>query len=238
MVQLMQMGLEPLKSFKIMEFVRKNKKKGDMAGWMEYQKYMREHNVPEWYIWSCDKIEYMFPKAHATAYCMMSLRIAWFKVYAPTLFYSAWFSKRAKNHVVHAYLGGKMAIRAAMDEIMSKSGRTATDDDKYTALQVALECVARKINFLPVSILKSSASIFEPEGKDLRIPFSAVDSLGEAIAIDIVEKRNQHAFTSKKDVLRRTRLSQTLYDEFDVMHYFDDLPEEDPIKEEGLFALL
>jgi DNA polymerase-3 subunit alpha (Gram-positive type) len=131
-----------------------------------------------------------------------------------------------------------MAIRAAMDEIMSKSGRTATDDDKYTALQVALECVARNIKFLPVSILKSSASIFEPEGKDLRIPFSAVDSLGEAIAIDIVEKRNQNAFTSKKDVLRRTRLSQTLYDEFDVMHYFDDLPEEDPIKEEGLFALL
>ena len=238
MVQLMQMGLDPLKSFKIMEFVRKNKKTSDMAGWLEYQKYMREHNVPEWYIWSCDKIEYMFPKAHATAYCMMSLRIAWFKVYAPTLFYSAWFSKRAKNHVVHAYLGGKMAIRAAMDEIMSKSGRTATDDDKYTALQVALECVARKINFLPVSISKSSASIFEPEGKDLRIPFSAVDSLGEAIAIDIVEKRNQNAFTSKKDVLRRTRLSQTLYDEFDVMHYFDDLPEEDPIKEEGLFALL
>ena len=238
MVDLMQMGLDPLKSFKIMEFVRKNKKVKDMAGWLDFQKYMREHNVPEWYIWSCDKIEYMFPKAHATAYCMMSLRIAWFKVYAPTLFYSAWFSKRAKNHVVHAYLEGKIGIRAAMEELENKSNKTATDDDKYTALQVALECVARKIKFLPVSILKSSASNFDPEDGNLRIPFSAVDSLGEAIAIDIVEKREARPFSSKKDVLKRTRLSQSLYDEFDIMHYFDDLPDEDPEKEEGLFALL
>ena len=238
MVDLMRMGLDPLQSFKIMEFVRKNKKVKDPQGWDKFQAYMREKQVPEWYIWSCGKIEYMFPKAHATAYCMMSLRIAWFKVYAPTLFYSAWFSKRAKNHVIQAYMGGKMQIRAAMDEIKNKASKTATDDDKYTALQVALECVARGIKFLPVDILKSSATVFDPEDGNLRIPFSAVDSLGESIAYDIVEKREERPFSSKKDVKNRTRLNQSLYEEFDIMHYFGSLPEDDPEKEEGLFALL
>lgn len=238
MVDLMRMNLEPLQAFKIMEFVRKNKKAGDPEGWLKYQKYMREKNVPEWYIWSCGMIEYMFPKAHATAYCMMSLRIAWFKVYAPTLFYSAWFSKRAKGHNVQAYLGGKIAIRQAMEEYKNKPGKTATDDDKYISLQVALECVARGIKFLPVDIQKSSATTFDPEDGNLRIPFSAVDSLGESIALDIVNKREERPFSSKEDVKNRTRLNQSLFEEFEVSHYFGTLPDEDPEKEEGLFALL
>ena len=238
MVDLMRMGLDPLQSFKIMEFVRKNKKVKDPEGWEKFKAYMREKKVPEWYIWSCGMIEYMFPKAHATAYCMMSLRIAWFKVYAPTLFYSAWFSKRAKGHVVQAYLGGKIAIKETMEELKNKAGKTATDDDKYTSLQVALECVARGIKFLPVDIMKSSATVFEPEDGNLRIPFSAVDSLGESIAYDIVNKRNEREFSSKEDVKKRTRLNQSLFEEFEISHYFGNLPDEDEVKEEGLFALL
>lgn len=120
MVDLLHMGLEPLKAFQIMEFVRKGKVAKDPAKWEEYKKAMIEKNVPDWYIWSCERIKYMFPKAHATAYVLMALRIAWFKVNAPVLFYSAWFSKRAKGHSVQAYLGGKMAIRAMMDELMKK----------------------------------------------------------------------------------------------------------------------
>ena len=178
----------------------------------------------------------MFPKAHATAYVLMALRVAWFKVNAPKLFYSGWFSKRAAAHHVQAYLGGKMAIKAAMEEIENLPKRTATDDDKYTALQVALEMTLRGIKFLPVDINKSSATIFEIEEGGLRIPFAAVQSLGPNIAYDIVEKRNEKPFSSKKDVMKRTRLNQTLFEVFDVMHAFGDLPDEDLEESEGLFA--
>ena len=155
---------------------------------------------------------------------------------APALFYSAWFSKRAKGHSVQAYLGGRMAIKAAMEEIQNKADKTATDDDKFTALQVALEMTSRGIKFLPVDVMKSSATVYEVEDGNLRIPFSAVDSLGESIAIDIVQKREEKAFTSKKDILKRTRLSQSLYELFDIMHSFGNLPEEDPEESIGLFA--
>ena len=236
MVDLLHYNLEPLMAFKIMEFVRKGKVAKDKETWAKYRKAMEEKNVPAWYIWSCERIKYMFPKAHATAYVLMALRIAWFKVNAPALFYSAWFSKRAKGHMVSAYVGGKVAIKAAIEELQAKVGRTATEDDKLTALQVALEMTARGIKFLPVDIMKSSATVYEVEDGNLRIPFSAVDSLGESIAVDIVEKRSEKVFTSKKDVLKRTRLSQTLYDNFDEMHSFGSLPEDDPEETIGLFA--
>ena len=237
MVDLMRMGLDPLKSFKIMEFVRKNKKVKDPSTWVEYQQYMKDKGVPEWYIWSCDKIEYMFPKAHATAYCMMSLRIAWFKVYSPALFYSAWFSKRAKAYHVQSFLGGPIAIKSMIEELSNKKGGTAKDDDLLTALQVALEMTLRGIKFLPISIEKSSATIFEVEDGNLRMPFTALDGLGESVACDIVSKRNEKPFTSKDDISHRTRINQTQFEELDIMHSFGSLPEHDPIKEEGLFAL-
>ncbi len=236
MVDLLHFGLKPSSAFQIMEFVRKGKVGKDPQTWNKYKVEMIENHVPAWYIWSCERIKYMFPKAHATAYVLMALRIAWFKVNAPALFYSAWFSKRAKGHVIQAYLGGKMAIKATMEEIMNKPDRTATDDDKYTALQVALEMTSRGIKFLPVDILKSSATIFEVEDGALRIPFSAVDSLGESIAVDLVTKREEKLFTSKKDVQNRTRLSLSLFELFDTMHSFGNLPEEDPEEAVGLFA--
>lgn len=237
MVDLMRMGLEPSDAFTIMEFVRKGKVGKDPQKWAEHKQKMLDKKVPDWYIWSCERIEYMFPKAHATAYVLTALRIAWFKLYSPALFYSAWFSKRAKGHSVLAYLGGKMAIKAAMQEITNKSDKTATDDDKYTALQIALEMSLRNIKFLPVDIEKSSANIFTIEDGNLRIPFSAVDSLGDSIAFDIVQKREEKAFTSKKDVLKRTRLNQSLYELFDVMHAFGNLPADEPEEAFGLFAL-
>ncbi len=236
MVDLLHMGLEPHLAFQIMEFVRKGKVAGNPDKWAEYKVEMQKKNVPAWYIWSCERIKYMFPKAHATAYVLMALRIAWFKVNSPALFYSAWFSKRAKGHVVQAYLGGKMAIQATMEEIQNKPDRSATDDDKFTALQVALEMTQRGIKFLPVDIMKSSATIFEVEDGNIRIPFSAVDSLGESIAYDIVQKREEKEFTSKKDIQDRTRLSQTLFETFDIMHAFGDLPEDEPEEAMGIFA--
>lgn len=244
MVDLLSYNLEPLKAFKIMEFVRKNNiRKGGAEQWAAYMADMREKNVPEWYIWSCEQIKYMFPKAHAIAYVMMALRIAWFKVYKPELFYSAWLSKRAAGYDVRAFLGGPLAIRARIDEITSKAKTTATEDDLVTALQIALEMTLRGIKFLPVDINISSATTFDIENGGLRIPFSAVDGLGESVALDIVSKRNESPFTSKEDVAKRTKLNQTLFDEFEKMHFFGELKGKEDKNEspdtldEGLFAL-
>lgn len=236
MVDLLYMGLEPIKAFEIMEFVRKGKVAGNPEKWAKYKALMIEKNVPEWYIWSCERIKYMFPKAHATAYVLMALRIAWFKVNSPALFYSAWFSKRAKSYDVQAFLSGPLAIKAKIAELQTKKDSTAKDEDAITALQVALEMTSRGIKFLNVDINISSANIFEVEDGNLRLPFIAVDRLGESVAFDIVEKRNEAPFTSKKDVLKRTRLNNTLFEEFNLMHVFGALPEQDKEEELGIFA--
>lgn len=238
MVYLIYQGLEPLTAFKIMEFVRKGKVAKDPATWAEYKKEMEAKNVPAWYIWSCERIKYMFPKAHATAYVLMALRIAWFKVYSPALFYSAWFSKRAKAYDVRSFTGGPIAINAKIEELKNKTDATAKDEDLITALQVALEATLRGIKFLPVDIKKSSSTIFEIEDGNLRLPFIAVDGLGESVALDIVEQRNTKQFSSKKDVMNRTRLNNTLFEEFNIMHAFSNLPDEDVEATEGLFAFM
>ncbi len=243
MVDLIHMGLDPSKAFKIMEFVRKNKKAKMPDGpkdWLDNQAYMREHGVPEWYIWSCGRIEYMFPKAHATAYVMMALRIGWFKVYYPILFYSAWLSKRASVHDVNAYVQGPVAIKARIEEIKAKPKieKTAKDDDLITSLQIALEMTLRHIKFLPVDINLSDASVFKIENGALRIPFNAVDKLGLSAAEKLVDARNEKPFTSKDDVERRGKLNKSLMQEFVVMHAFGNLPDHDAEVEEGLFAFL
>ena len=239
MVQLMEYGLEPKKSFDIMEFVRKGKfHKGEVEKWGEYKEYMRSKNVPEWYIWSCQRIEYMFPKAHATAYVLMALRIAWFKVYAPLLFYSAWFSKRASAHEVQTYVSGPFAIVERIRNLNAtpKNARTAKQDDLITALKVALEMTKRGFKFLPIDINKSDATIFEIEGNGLRIPFVAEDGLGESVAQTIIAARNEKPFSSKKDIKNRTKLSQTLFDKFDDNHVFGNLPDQDKIETDGIFS--
>ncbi len=236
MVYLLYANLEPIKAFEIMEFVRKGKIGQNPEKWEKYKAYMQEKKVPNWYIWSCEQIKYMFPKAHATAYVLMALRIAWFKVYSPEVFYAAWLSIRAKSHSVKAYIGGKLAIRAMIDELNNKMDRTAVDDDLLNALYVALEMSCRGIKFLPVDINLSEATKFKVEENGIRIPFAAVDGLGESVAADIVNQRELKPFSSKNDVARRTKLNQTIYSDFELMHVFGDLPEKDPQEEFGLFA--
>ncbi len=239
MIDMINMGCDPLKSFSIMEFVRKGKAKKDPVKWKEYMDYMAESKVPDWYIWSCDRIEYLFPKAHATAYVLMALRIAWFKLYSPALFYSGWFSKRAKAYDVNAFIRGSEFIRQEIKELTNKIGKTAKDDDLITSLGVALEMTERKLKFLPVDIEKSDALIFKVEDKySIRCPFASIDGLGEAAALSITDARNERPFTSKKDVMNRTKLNKTLFDQFERMGTFGNLPDEDKEIEEGIFALL
>ena len=238
MVFLLYQGLEPLTAFKIMEFVRKGRVAKDPIGWAKFREEMVKKNVPDWYIWSCERIKYMFPKAHATAYVLMALRIAWFKVNAPVLFYSAWFTNRAKAHDVYSYLNGPIAIRAKMDEIMNNPSATAKDEDLLISLQLALEMTLRGIRFLPVDVNISDATAFTIEAGAIRIPFVAVSKLGESVAQDIIEKRNEKAFVSKRDVAIRTKLNQSLVEEFELMKAYGDLPDEDPEVTEGIFAFL
>ena len=236
MIDLIRMGLEPGKAFNIMEFVRKNKKVKSPDKWEEFQAYMREKKVPEWYIWSCDKIEYMFPKAHAIAYVLDALRFSWFKLYYPPLFYSAWLSKRAKAHDVFIYMQGVEAIRGKIRELTQIPKKVAKEEDLITSLQIVLEMKLRGYEFLPVDINKSDALNFTIEDGKLRIPFVAVDKLGETVALDIVNKRNEEPFDSIQDVEKRTKLSSSLVEEFKLLGAFGDLKEESEPEAEGLFA--
>ena len=228
MVYLIQNNLPADKAFEISEFIRKGKAQFQPDKWEEYKQTMREYDIPEWYIWSSGQIKYMFPKAHATAYVMMALRIAWFKLYRPIYFYSAYFSKRAQAFDLVAMQGGEYAIEKRMDEIQEK-GNKATDPEKklYTVLEVALEMVKRGYRFKPVSIMDSAASDFavSDDGDSLRMPFLALDGLGKKVADSIVNARNDKLFTSREDVKNRTALSTTLFNKLEALDAFGDLPE-------------
>ena len=247
MVDLMYMGLEPSMAFKIMEFVRKGKPKKEPANWVTHVEYMRNHGVPEWYIWSCGQIEYMFPKAHATAYVLMALRIAWFKVYRPLLFYSGYFSKRVDAFDVVRMCSDEETIRKRVLSLMDgkleeeEELSSAKMDDHLSSLRVALEMVARGMKFKMVDINESLATefkIIESENA-LLCPFVAIDGLGAAVAIGIVEERNKKPFTSISDVLSRTKINKTIAEVMDKLGCFGDLSNEAEIEDEtNLFSFI
>ena len=247
MVDLMYMGLEPSMAFKIMEFVRKGKPKKEPANWVTHVEYMRNHGVPEWYIWSCGQIEYMFPKAHATAYVLMALRIAWFKVYRPLLFYSGYFSKRVDAFDVVRMCSDEETIRKRVLSLMDgkledeEELSSAKMDDHLSSLRVALEMVARGMKFKMVDINESLATefkIIESENA-LLCPFVAIDGLGAAVAIGIVEERNKKPFTSIADVLSRTKINKTIAEVMDKLGCFGDLSNEAEIEDEtNLFSFI
>jgi len=237
MVQLTEFGLEPIRAFEIMEFVRKGKPSKQPTKWLEYEAEMRLSGVPEWYIWSCQKIKYMFPKAHATAYVMMAIRIAWFKIHHPLLFYSAYFSKRADKFDYERMLAGPQAIKNGIKSLQELPRLTAKEDSILTTLLVAYEMVLRGFSFAKVDILKSDATTFTMEGNTLRMPFRSIDGLGDSVAQDIIEKRQERMFTSKEDVQQRTKINQTIFQLLDTFGAFDDIIVKNHGNEQGLFAL-
>lgn len=238
MVYLLEHGLAPKMAFDIMEFVRKGKaaKKSDPVKWQGFVDEMKEKKIPDWYYWSCERIEYMFPKAHAVAYVLSALRIAWFKIHKPILFYSAFFTIRASQFEPSIMLSGVDKIKSRMNEIENMPKTTVKDDDLLTMYQVAYEMLKRGMNFLQVDIMKSHATEFLIEGNALRLPFISVPGLGESVALDIMEKRNEKAFTSKSDVSKRTKLNKTLFEKMEQLGSFGDLAAEDEAESIGLFA--
>ncbi|WP_099158132.1 PolC-type DNA polymerase III [Virgibacillus ndiopensis] len=212
MVYLMHKGLDASLAFKIMEFVRKGK--GLLAEWIDE---MKKHGVPDWYIESCKKIKYMFPKAHAAAYVLMAVRIAYFKVHHPIFFYAAYFSVRAGDFDLDTMVKGSESIRQKIESIAVK-GNDASPKEKnlLTVLEVALEMCERGFSFQRVDLYKSSATNFIVEGNTLIPPFNAVDGLGTNAAINIEKVREDGEFLSKEDLRERSKISKT------VLEYLDN----------------
>lgn len=206
MLYLIYKGMEPITAFKIMEDVRKGK-----GVKPEYEQAMRECNVPDWYIESCKKIKYMFPKAHAVAYVTMAFRIAYFKVYYPHAFYASFFTVRADEFDAALITQGVRAIKRAIQEIESKGNEaTAKEKNLLTILEVALEMYQRGIKMRKVSLWESDATVFKIVGDELLPPFVALQGLGTTAAMNIVSAREERKFTSVEDLQVRARLSKTV----------------------------
>lgn len=221
MVYLIHKGLEASLAFTIMEFVRKGK--GLKDDWIEE---MKNHNVPDWYIESCKKIKYMFPKAHAAAYVLMAVRIAYFKVHYPALFYAAYFTVRANDFDLNIMTRGSGAIRAKIEEIQAK-GLDATPKEKslMTVLEISLEMCERGLSFQKVDLYRSKAAEFIVDGDTLIPPFNAIAGLGTNAALNIVKARENGEFLSKEDLQQRSRLSKTVVEDLDKHGCLEGMPD-------------
>ena len=208
---LMNKGVEPKLSFTIMEAVRKGK--GLKPEWEEA---MKAQNVPDWYIDSCKKIKYMFPKAHAVAYVMMAMRIAWFKVHRPLAFYSAYFSIRAKGFDASCMVLGDSVCLDKIQELKQKERDktiSAAEKDMMTTLEVVHEFYHRGFEFAPMNIYKSDAKTFLVEDGRLIPPFTSLPGVGEQAALSLIEERKNGEFLSQEDiVVRCPRVSQSVVD--------------------------
>lgn len=227
MVYLMYNGVKPIKAFKIMEFVRKGKASKDPETWKEHVKTMQEANIPDWFIGSCQKIKYMFPKAHAAAYVISAFRIAWYKVHMPVYFYSSWYTSKATDVDVENMIKGYQSIKARIEDIQSK-GYEATNKENGQAesLKVALEATARGIKFLNVDLYNSEATVWVAKGdNEIYPPFNAIEGLGDTVAKNIVAERERGKFISIEDVQKRAKVSQTLIEKMKDMKILEGLPE-------------
>ncbi|WP_298022764.1 PolC-type DNA polymerase III [uncultured Dysosmobacter sp.] len=225
MLYLISKGLDPKMSFKIMEKVRKGKvKKGGFdEGWVEA---MREHEVPEWYIDSLAKIGYLFPKAHAVAYVMMAFRIAWYKVHEPLAFYATFFSVRAKAFDAEYCCAGKDAVKRKIREIENNKDATAVEQNLLTTLEVCYEFYLRGFHFDTINIYKSEATKFKVTENGLLPPFTTVHGLGEAAAIDTVEKRKGKEFISIEEfAMCCNKLSKTHIEQLKALGSFAGMAE-------------
>ncbi|MGT2754780.1 PolC-type DNA polymerase III [Streptococcus ovis] len=233
MVYLMHAGLQPKMAFNIMERVRKGM-------WLKiseeerngYIQAMKENNVPDWYIESCGKIKYMFPKAHAAAYVMMALRVAYFKVHHPLYYYAAYFSIRAKAFDLATMSGGLDKVKAKMKEIADKRKNNEASNveiDLYTTLEIVNEMLERGFKFGKLDLYNSEAIEFKIEGDTLIPPFVAMDGLGENVAKQVVSAREEGEFLSKTELRKRGGLSTTLVDKMDDMGILGNMPEDNQL---------
>ncbi|WP_102346908.1 PolC-type DNA polymerase III [Bacillus sp. Marseille-P3661] len=225
MVYLIYKGLDPSLAFKIMESVRKGK--GLQDEWIEE---MKKNNVPDWYIGSCLKIKYMFPKAHAAAYVLMAVRIAYFKVHFPILFYAAYFTVRADDFDIEAMIKGSNSIKNRIEEINNKGLDASTKEKNLlTVLEISLEMCERGFSFQKIDLYRSSASEFLVEGNTLIPPFNSIPGLGTNAALNIVKAREDGEFLSKEDLQQRSKISKTVLEYLENQGCLEGLPDQNQL---------
>ncbi len=221
MLYLIRKGLDDSTSFKIMEDVRKGKGLKP-----EYEAEMRAHDVPDWYIGSCKKIKYMFPKAHAAAYVMSARRLCWYKIYYPMEFYAAFLSVAPGGFDAEIVSGGYTGVSRSIKEIEDKGiEATAKENETLTTLQLVREALARGVEFLNVDIMKSDATAFLPEGGKIRMPFNSLSGLGDTAAEKIIEAREKYEIYSIEDLRVRTGISKSVIEILRRNHVLDGLSE-------------
>ncbi len=233
MTYLIGMGVESEKSFKIMEAVRKGMvAKGKCDKWEEWKQDMRDHDVPEWYISSCEKIKYMFPKAHAAAYVMMAWRIAYCKVFYPLAYYAAFFSIRAKAFNYETMCMGKERLNYYMQDYERRSAEAAKENkklppveqDAYRDMRIVQEMYARGFEFLPIDIYRADARYFQVIDGKLMASLNTIEGMGDTAADTVVEAAKDGPFLSRDDFRQRTKVSQKIIENMASMGMFGDLP--------------
>lgn len=223
MTYLIHKGLDKKMAFKIMEIVRK----GDAAKLLNEEHFaaLKEHGVPDWYIDSCMKIKYMFPKAHAAAYCIAALRVAWYKVYHKAEYYAAYFTVRSDDFDAEPVIKGRAEVKRRIDEIRMKGKDTsATEQAQAETLHIVYEAMARGVEFLPVDLYKSHSYKFLMEDGKIRLPFSSVRGLGAAAAQGLMEAAKAGDFISCDDLQARSGISKSVLESLRQLGSLDDLP--------------
>ena len=227
MTYLLNKGLEPKMAFKIMEITRKGKASKLLT--QEHIDAMKEHNVPQWYIDSCFKIKYMFPKAHAAAYMISALRLGWYKVHKPLEFYAAYFTVRSTDFDGASAIQGKEAVNRKMRDLDTKIKNreaTAKEEGEFSTLQIINEMLARNIQLLPVDLYKSDATKFLVEDGKIRLPFSSLGGVGDAAAVSLKEARETGGeYISVDDLQSRAKVSSAVIDTLRAVGALANLPE-------------
>lgn len=230
MLYLIAAGAENKMAFDTMEKVRKGKGLTD-----EQIKIMNNLKLPPWYIDSCLKIKYMFPKAHAVAYVMLSFRIAYCKLNYPLAFYATYFTIKLSDFVGEVIINGPEAIKAQIDFINNKETPSSKEQTQMPIYEVALEMYSRGLEFLPVDIYKSKAQEFTIEDEKIRMPLRALTGVGEQAAKNIIEARNDGQFLSKEDLLKRAKVGKSLLNIFEINNVIKDMDDTNQISMFNMF---
>lgn len=235
MVYLMHKGMDPSTAFNIMEKVRKGLvAKGKCGEWDDWKQQMKDHDVPDWYIGSCEKIKYMFPKAHAAAYVMMAWRIAWFKVNKPIVYYTAFFSIRAKAMDYQKMCRGKEKLEFYLQELQNKpkDERTAHEEDMIRDMKLVQEMYARGIDFLPIDLFEADATRFKIIGDKIMPALNSIDGMGDNAAQQIVDAKgpDNRPYLSKEDLRKRAHIGQSAIDKLTECGILNGLSDTNQLK--------
>ena len=225
-------GLDKSLAFTIMEFVRKGQPTKNPAKWKEYAEIMKEHNVKQWYIDSCEKIKYMFPKGHAVAYVMMAVRIAYFKVHYPLEFYTAFLNRKVGDFKMTSMFRPVEELKNSKKELDKKGNLNPKEKQELFLYEILIEMYYRGIELLQIDIYKSEATSFIIEDSKIRMPLVAMDGLGESVAFNVIEERKEGTFLSIEDLMKRAKINKTV---IDLLKTYNCIPELSETNQQTLF---